>query len=77
MLNSDRMKPLSLWGCPRGVMVKELDRGIVVSEFELQSRYYSHFGINALGKGMDSHIPPAMGEIASLLLFQKDCFGIK
>ena len=27
------------WGCPRGVMVKALDCGIVVSEFELQLRY--------------------------------------
>ena len=30
-------------GCPRGVMVKALDCGIVVREFELQSRYYVHF----------------------------------
>ena len=26
-------------GCPRGVMVKAMDGGIVVSEFVLQSRY--------------------------------------
>ena len=30
-------------GCPCGVMVKAMDCGIVVSEFELQSRYYGHF----------------------------------
>ena len=30
-------------GCPRGVMVKAMDYGIAVSEFELQSRYYVHF----------------------------------
>ena len=29
-------------GCPRGVMVKAMDCGIVVSEFVLQSRYYGH-----------------------------------
>ena len=41
-------------GCPRGVMVKVLVCGIVVSEFELQSRYYIHFRTNNLGKGMNS-----------------------
>ena len=30
-------------GCPRGVMVKALDCGIVVREFVLQSRYYFDF----------------------------------
>ena len=30
-------------GGPRGVMVKAMDCGIVVSEFVLQSRYYVHF----------------------------------
>ena len=39
-------------GCPRGVMVKAMDCGIVLSEFELQSRYYVHFRANTLGKGM-------------------------
>ena len=29
--------------CPRGVIVKAMDCGIVVSEFVLQSRYYVHF----------------------------------
>ena len=29
--------------CPRGVMVKAIDNGIVVSEFILQSHYYVHF----------------------------------
>ena len=36
----------SLPECPHRVMVKSLDRGIVVSEFELQSRYYVHFRTN-------------------------------
>ena len=39
--------------CIRGVMVKHLDSGIVVSEFELQSCYYVHFWTNTLGKGMN------------------------
>ena len=44
-------------GCPRGVMVKAKDSGIVVREFVLQSHYYVHFRANTLGKGMN----PAMG----------------
>ena len=31
-------------------MVKAMDYGIVVSEFELQPRYYFHFWANTLGK---------------------------
>ena len=49
-----------LWGCPRGVMVKAMDGGIVVSEFVLQLRYYVHFRVNTLGKGMNPLILPAM-----------------
>ena len=48
-------------GCPRGVMVKTMDCGIVVREFVLQSRYYVHFRANTLGKGMNPLILPAMG----------------
>ena len=48
-------------GCPRGVMVKAVDCGIVVREFVLQSRYYIHFWANTLGKGMNPLILPAMG----------------
>ena len=47
--------------CPRGVMIKAMDCGIIVSEFVLQSRYYVHFRANTLGKGMNPLIPPAMG----------------
>ena len=43
------------------VMVKALDRGIVVREFELQSHNYVHFRINTLGKGMNPLILPSMG----------------
>ena len=45
---------------PRGVMVKAMDCGIVVSEFVLQSCYYVHFRANTLGKGMNPLILPAM-----------------
>ena len=48
-------------GCPRGVMVKAMDCGIVIREFVLQSRYYVHFRANTLGKGMNPLILPAMG----------------
>ena len=48
-------------GCHRGVMINVLDYGFVVSEFELQSRYYVHFRTNTLGKGMNFVIVPAMG----------------
>ena len=49
----------AMWGCPRGVMVKAMDCGIVVREFVLQSRYYVHFRANTLGKGMNPFILPA------------------
>ena len=42
------------------LMAKALDCGIVVSEFELQSRYYIQFQRNTLGKGMNPLILPAM-----------------
>ena len=51
----------TLWGCSHGVMLKALDYGIVVSEFELQSHCYIHFRTNTLGKGMNPLIHPAMG----------------
>ena len=41
-------------------MVKAMDNGIVVSEFELQSRYNVHFRTNTIGKGMNLFILPAM-----------------
>ena len=53
----------TFWGCPRGVLVKAMDCGIVVHEFVLQSRYYVHFRANTLGKGMNPLIlPPTMGK---------------
>ena len=42
-------------------MVKVMDCGIVVSEFELQSRYYVHFLENALEKGMNPPLSYQLG----------------
>ena len=53
--------PWKYEGCPRGVMIKAMDCEIVVSEFILQSRYYVHFQVNTLEKGMNPLILPAMG----------------
>ena len=41
-----------LWGCSRGVMVKAMNCGIVISEFKLQSCYHVPFQTNTLGKDM-------------------------
>ena len=43
-------------GCPRGVMVKAMDCGIVVSEFVFQSHYYVHFW-----KRYEPPYPPSYG----------------
>ena len=40
-------------------MVKEMDCGIVVSDFKLQSRYYVHFRTNTFGKSMNPSYPPS------------------
>ena len=42
-------------------MATAMDRGIVVSEFVLQSPYYVHFRANTLEKGMNPFILPAIG----------------
>ena len=41
-------------------MVKSMNCGIVVSEFELHLYYYSHFRTNTPGKIMNLRILPAM-----------------
>ena len=66
-----------LWACPRGVMVKTMDCGIVVSEFVLQWCYYVHFRTSTLGKVMNPLILPAMGWIVPLLFFKENSFGIE
>ena len=47
------------WWVLRGVMAKVLHPDIVVSEFELQSRYCSHFQSNILAKDMTPLYPPS------------------
>ena len=60
--NINSGKASKVWqGCSRDVMVKAMDCGILVSELELQSRYYVHFRTNTRGKGMNPVILPAMG----------------
>ena len=64
MLNKNmNVKVCSSYGgvCLRGVMVKAVDCGIVVSEFVFQSCYYVHFRANTLGKGINPLILSAMG----------------
>ena len=59
--NANFRVQLKIRGCPRGVMVKAMDCGIVVSEFEFKLRYYDHFRANTLGKGMNPLILQALG----------------
>ena len=54
-----------------------LDNNIVVSEFELKSRYYVHFRTNTHGKSMNSLIYPGIDYKVPQLSFYKDGFGIK
>ena len=62
---------------PRGVMDKAMDCVIVVSEFELQTRYLPSLSDKYPWERYKSLIFPAMGEITSLLFFYKKDFGIK
>ena len=50
-----------MWKCLCGVMIKVMNCGIVVSEFEIQSCYYVHYRTNTLGNGRKPLILPAMG----------------
>ena len=62
----------------RGVAVNVLDCDIVVSEFELKSRFSVHFQTNALGEGKNLlNLHPAVGLILPLLFFFMNDFGIK
>ena len=42
------------------IIVKAMDCGIMINKFEVESRYYIHFGTNTLGKGMNPLILLAM-----------------
>ena len=65
-----------MWRSFSAVMVNVLDSDIVVSEFELRSRYYVHFLSNTRGKSMHILICSVMGEY-HYCYFYKDGFGIK
>ena len=54
---------------PCGVVANLPICDIVVSEFELQWRYYVHFQTDTLGKGI--------GLLVSLLFFYRDSFSIE
>ena len=69
--------PVQEMGSIRGVVANVVDYHIIVSGFELQSRYYVCFRTNTLDKGMNPLIPLVIGWIASLLFCYKDNFGIK
>ena len=56
-----------------GVMIKALDCGIVVDEFEFQLRRFDPFRINV----MNTLILPTMDERVPPLFFKKNGFGIK
>ena len=58
-------------------MVKAMVSVIVVSEFELHSRYYVHFRTNTPGKVINPLIIPDIGLIVIPLSFQKDGFSIE
>ena len=58
------------------VMVNVLDCDIVVSEFELQQRYYNYFRTNTLGKNMSPLVLPVMGQIVPLLFFYKEALAL-
>ena len=45
-----------MWGCPRGVMVKAMDCGIVVSEFVLQSHYLPAICEMYMGRSLHIYI---------------------
>ena len=60
----------------KGVMVKVLDHGIKVSEFEHQSGYYVHSRTNLIKKGMNLLYPSfELNDITTVLL--QDGFDIK
>ena len=55
--NSETKPIINSLGSPCGVVANALNRDIVIREFKQQSRYYVHFRINSIGKGMDPLIP--------------------
>ena len=66
----------TIWGRPSGTMFKELDFGLEICKFKLQLFYYVHIRTNIFGKGINPLISIGIGQIASLLFFNKDDLGI-
>ena len=56
-------------------MAKTLDWDIITYKFEIQSRYYTHFLTNGLGK--DMNFLSALSWTITLLFFYKNGFVIK
>ena len=65
------------WVSPRWLMVNVLNCNHEVNEFELQLRYDVLFQTNTLERGMNPLFPSAMDQIAPLLYFYKNRFGIE
>ena len=64
-------------GIPRGVVANVLYYDFVVSEFELQSRYFVFRLILLRNVMKPLTVPLAMGQIVLLLFFYKNGFGIE
>ena len=62
-------------GSPRSIVANLIDCNIRVSVFKLQSRYFAHFWIDNLGKGVNRRVPRS--QIIRRLFFFEDGFGIK
>ena len=60
----------------RGVMGHVLDCDIVVSGFELHSRYYNYFRTNTLGKGIEQPLSPRYELSSTTNVFLQE-FGSK
>ena len=58
-------------------MVKMVNYGIVVSEYEFQSPYYVNFQTKTLGEKYELSYTFSYGSIVLLLISYKDGFGIK
>ena len=60
-LKKDNRSSPTMFGGPRGAMVKEMDGGIVVKRVQTPVVPLCSLSQNTLGKGMDSLILPTMG----------------
>ena len=65
---------LLLWGSPRGVIDEDVDWGLKVSEFELQSSHFVLFRTDTPGKSMN---PLYLSYGLYSTFIYKDVFDIK